>query len=171
MKHAAEWLLERNVDTMYVGELTGVVETHWSTDVNEKTHTFWSHRQLVERIELTFGDVGITVSETGEYGSSSHCPVCGSDGVTQSGDSLRCGACGLEAHADVAGAWNMLQSESGPMARPGAMSAERDRDAPLDSEGVYWQWNDHEWIPAGFGEQSWSVDQPSVSEPASSQPG
>jgi putative transposase len=169
VKHAAEWLLDRNVDTVYVGDLTNVLETHWSTDVNEKTHAFWSHRQLVDRIKLTLGDVGITVTKTGEYDSSSECPACESDAVTRSGDSFRCEACALEAHADVAGAWNILQSELGPMARPAALSAERDRDAP--TEGAYWQWNDHDWIPADFGEQSWSPDQPSVSEPASSQPG
>jgi putative transposase len=67
VKHAAEWLLERNVDTVYVGDLTDVLSTPWSADVNEKTHAFWSHRQLVDRITLTLGDVGITVTETGEY--------------------------------------------------------------------------------------------------------
>ncbi len=63
VKHAADWLLERHVDTVYVGDLTDVLDTHWSAEVNEKTHSFWSHRQLVDRIELTFGDVGITVEE------------------------------------------------------------------------------------------------------------
>ncbi|AKH97892.1 RNA-guided endonuclease InsQ/TnpB family protein [Halanaeroarchaeum sulfurireducens] len=169
VKHAAEWLLGRNVDTVYVGDLTDVLSTHWSAEVNEKTHAFWSHRQLVDRITLTLGDVGITVTETGECESSSQCPACGNVGVTRSGDSFRCDACGLEAHADVAGAWNILQSEVGPMARPAGLSAERGRDAPAD--GAYWQWNDHEWTPAVFGELSWSLDQPSVSEPASSQPG
>ena len=169
VKHATEWLLERNVDTVYIGDLTGVLETHWSTDVNEKTHAFWSHRQLLDRIELTLGDVGITVTETGEYDSSSECPECGSSDVTRDGDTFRCRDCELDAHSDVVGAWNILQSEVGPMARPAALSAERGRDAPTD--GAYWQWNDHDWIPAEYGEQSWSLDQPSISEPASSQPG
>ncbi|QSG16394.1 transposase [Halapricum desulfuricans] len=169
VKHAAEWLLERNVGTVYVGDLTGVLETHWSATVNEKTHAFWSHRQLVARITLTLGAVGITVMETDEYDSSSECPECGSDDVVRDGDEFQCQGCGLNAHSDVAGAWNMLQSEVGPMARPAALSAERGRDAPTD--GAYWQWNDHNWTPADCGEQSWSLDQPSLSEPASSQPG
>ncbi len=152
VKHVAEWLLEQNVNTVYIGDLTTVLETHWSTDVNKKTHAFWSHRQLVDRITLTFGDVGIAVTETSEYDSSSTCPACGSDAVTRSGDSFRCESCSLEAHGDVAGAWNMLQSEVGPMARPAGLSAERDRDVPC--EGAYWQWNDHDWIPAIFAEQS-----------------
>ena len=169
VKHAAEWLLARNVDTVYVGDLTDVLDTHWSAEVNEKTHAFWSHGEVTDRIKLTLGDVGITVTEVDEYDTSSECPECGSDTVIRDGDSFRCRECELDAHSDIVGAWNMLQSEVGPMARPAALSAERDRDAPTD--GAYWQWNDHDWTPAEFGEQSWSRDQPSVSEPASSQPG
>ncbi len=63
----------------------------------------------------------------------------------------------------------MLQSDVGPMARPVALSIERGRDAPTD--GTYWQWDEHDWIPAVFREQTCSVDQLSISEPASSQPG
>jgi len=169
VKHAAEWLLARNVDTVYIGDLTNVLERHWSTSVNEKTHAFWSHRQLLDRIELTFGDVGITVDEVSEADSSSECPACESETITRDGDSFRCDNCGLAAHSDIVGAWNMLQSEVGPMARPAALSAGRGRGAPTD--GVYWQWNDHDWTPTDFGEQSWSIDQPSISKPASSQPG
>ena len=169
MKHAAEWLLARNVDTVYVGNLTDVLDTHWSATVNEKTHAFWSHGELTDRITLTLGDIGITVTEIPEYETSSQCPACGSDAVTRTGDSVRCEDCKLDAHSDVAGAWNMLQSEVGPMARPAALSADRGRDAPTD--GAYWQWNDHDWTPAEFGEQSRLPDQPSISKPARSQPG
>jgi putative transposase len=169
VKNVAEWLLERNVDTVYVGNLTDVLDTHWSAEVNEKTHNFWSHRQLLDRIELTLGHVGIAVADVSEADSSSECPDCRSSDVTRNGDSFRCHDCTLDAHSDVAGAWNILQSEVGPMARPAALSAERGRDAP--QEGAYWQWNEHDWIPAEFGEQSRSLDQPSISKPASSQPG
>lgn len=34
--------------------------------MNEKTHALWSHRQLVERIRLTFEDGGITVETVSE---------------------------------------------------------------------------------------------------------
>ena len=169
VKHAADWLLSQNVDTVYIGDLTDVLDTHWNADVNEKTHAFWSHRELLERIEVTFGDVGITVEEISEEDSSSECPECGSSDVTRDGDAFRCHDCSLEGHSDVIGAWNMLQSEVGPMARPAALSVERGRDAPTD--GAYWQWNEHDWIPADFGEQSCSPDQPSLSKPVSSQPG
>ncbi|MFC7166217.1 transposase [Halospeciosus flavus] len=168
VKHAADWLLERNVDTVYVGDLTDVLDTHWSATVNEKTHAFWSHRQLVDRLELTLGDVGITVEQVNECESSSECPVCGSDDVTREGDAFRCHECELDAHSDIVGAWNLLQSEVGPMARPAALLAERDGDAP--NSGAYWEWNGHDWTPASFGEQSSPVDQTSISKPASSQP-
>ncbi|ELY37653.1 IS1341-type transposase [Natronorubrum tibetense GA33] len=74
MKHAADWLLERNVDTVYVGDLTDILDTHWSAEVNEKTHAFWSHRQLIDRLELTLGDIGISVEQVSEAHSSSECP-------------------------------------------------------------------------------------------------
>ncbi|MEF8777730.1 MAG: zinc ribbon domain-containing protein [Natronomonas sp.] len=107
--------------------------------------------------------------EVDEYDTSSECPECGSESVTRDGDSFRCHECELDAHSDIVGAWNMLQSEGGPIARPAALSADRGRDAPTD--GAYWQWNDHDWIPSVFREQSGSLDQPSLSKPASSQPG
>jgi len=169
VKHAAEWLLDRNVERVYVGNLTDVLTTHWSSTVNEKTHAFWSHGQLTDRLALTLGDVGITVKQVSEAGSSSECPECGSENVHRDSDAFRCHECELDAHSDVAGAWNVLQSEVGPMARPTALSAERGRDAP--SEGTYWEWNDHEWTPADFGEHLCSLDQTSLSKPASSQPG
>ncbi len=168
VKYAADWLLARTVDTVYVGDLTNVLDTHWSSKVNQKTHAFWSHRKLVDRLELTLGDVGITVEQMSEADSSSECPECGSSEVSRDGDAYRCHACGLHAYIDVAGAWNLLQSEVGPMARPAALSAERDRDAPVN--GTYWEWDGHDWSPADW-EQSRPVDQTSVSKPASSQPG
>ena len=169
VNHIADWLLERNVDAVYVGDLTDVLDTHWSAAVNQKNHAFWSYRQLSARIDLTLSDVGIVFQEVSEADSSSECPECGSSEVARNGDSFRCHDCRLDAHSDVAGTWNILQSEGGPMARPAALSAERDRSAP--TEGAYWGWNGHSWTPVDFGKQLRPPDQPSVSEPANSQPG
>jgi putative transposase len=168
VKHAAEWLLERNVATVYVGDLTDVLSAHWSTEVNEKTHAFWGHKQLVDRLELTLGDVGITVEQVSEADSSSECPECGSENVVRDGDEFRCNDCKLDGHSDVAGAWDVLQSEEGSMARPAALSAERGRDVPTN--GAYWEWNGHDWTPTNW-ERSCPRDQTRFSEPASSQPG
>ena len=114
------------------------------------------------------------VADVSERDSSSECPECGGEDVTRSGDAFRCHECALDAHSDVVGAWNIIQSEVGPMARPAALSAERGGDVPENSEecdGAYWEWDGYDWRPAGFGERSSPVDQTSVSEPASSQPG
>jgi len=171
VKHAADWLLKHNVETVYVGDLTDVLETHWSTGVNQKTHAFWSHRQLVERIRLTFEDVGITVTEVSEQDSSSECPDCESSNVARDGDSFRCHDCHLDAHSDLVGAWNILQNQVGvgPMARPAALGAGSPRDEPENStkcDGAYWQWNGHDWTPTDW-EQSRPSDQPSIGKPAS----
>jgi len=164
VKHAAEWLLERNVATVYVGDLSDVLETHWSAEINEKTHAFWAYRQLLNRIELTFGDVGIDIEVVSEAGTSSHCPVCETEHVQRTGDSFQCLECGLEAHSDIVGAWNILQKH-GPMARPAALSAGRHRDAAT----AYWEWDGHDW--RSLREQSGPLDQTSLSKPVSSQPG
>ena len=120
-------------------------------------------------MKLTFGDgdVGITVEERSEADSSSECPECGSENVRRDGDGFRCQECELDAHAYVAGAWNMLllQSERGLMARPAAVCAGRNRDA----HGAYWEWDEHEWILSRF--EACSLDQMSISKPASSQLG
>lgn len=169
MKQAIDWLLARNVTTVVIGDLTDVLSTHWCAEVNEKTHQFWAHHQLVARLQLTGGDTGITVTEHSEAESSSVCPACGSVETTRAGDAFSCHECQMDEHSDVVGAWNLLQSasEGGPMARPAAPSAGRDGDAPV--ERAYWEWNDHEWTPQG--ERSRSLDQTSLSKPASSQPG
>ena len=172
VKHAAEWLLEQNVDSVYVGDLSDVLESHWSATVNEKTHSFWSHGQLTDRLKLTLGDVGISVTEMSEEGSSSECPECNSRHIYRDGDEFRCTNCGLEAHSEIVGAWNLLQQEVGPMARPAGLGAERRRDVSQSSsgEGAYWEWNEHDWILDDCEELSDSRDQTRISKPVSSQP-
>ena len=140
--------------------------------MNKKTHSFWSHGQLTDRLKLTLGDVGISVTEVSEAGSSSECPECNSRNVQRDGDEFRCAECGLESLGDIVGAWNLFQAEVGPMARPAALCVERRRDVSQSStgEGAYWEWNEHDWTLSGFEELSDSRDQTSLSKPASSQP-
>jgi Transposase and inactivated derivatives len=78
-----------------------VLELHWSATVNEKTHSFWSHGRLTDRLKLTLGDMGISVAEMSEAGSSSECPECDSKYVQWDGDEFRCNVCGSQAHSDV----------------------------------------------------------------------
>ncbi|WP_226377577.1 transposase [Haloterrigena turkmenica] len=55
--------------------------------------------------------------------------------MSRDGDAFHCYECGLGAHSDITGAWNLLQDNVGPMARPAALLAEHDRDAP--DSGAY----------------------------------
>jgi putative transposase len=181
IKHLADWLLAHDVAEVLVGEITDVLSTHWVAAVNEKTHNFWSHRQLTDRIEETFAIAGIAVEEVDEGGTSSTCPHCGSeDAITRCGDTIHCADCALEAHADLVGAGNTLQEYRDPtteaMFRPMARPAAHDPGRAWDDDQytvMYLQWDDHEWTPTRLVRSGTlgSLDQRGVSEPVSSQPG
>jgi putative transposase len=181
VKQLADWLLAHGVTEVIVGDLSDVLSTHWVAAVNEKTHNFWSHRQLTNRIEETFAVAGIAVEEVDEGGTSSTCPYCGSeDQVTRCGDTIHCADCALEAHADLVGAGNSLhenqQTEIEAMFRPMARPAAHDLGRAWDGDRytvTYLQWGDHEWTPTRLVrlETLGSLDQRGVSEPVSSQPG
>lgn len=154
----AEWLDDVGAEHVVVGDLTGVLSTHWNARVNEKTHAFWSHGSLVERIADTFEEVGLEWSEESEAGSSSTCPPCGSGNVKRDGDTFDCLECGFRGHADVVGASNMLvehskvsRSELGLMAQPAGHDAERAWRG--DIHVTHLKWNDHSWTPARTGER------------------
>ncbi len=54
VKRSAEWLADRGVTRVFVDDLSDVLDTHWSATGNQKTHNFWSHGQLIDRLEETF---------------------------------------------------------------------------------------------------------------------
>ena len=54
-----ERLYEDGVGTLYVGELTDVLGTHWSVETNAKTHNFWAFKQFTERLAYTAAEYGI----------------------------------------------------------------------------------------------------------------
>ncbi|MDS0295299.1 RNA-guided endonuclease InsQ/TnpB family protein [Halogeometricum luteum] len=157
VKHAARWLVSQGVETVYVGDVSDVLDTHWSAEVNQKTHNFWSHGQLTARLEETFEVAGLGLVEVGEYGTSSTCPYCSSSEVSRDGDEFSCSKCGVEAHSDIVGAslilagnedvdvaeWFEPSDERGSMARPVSREAGSPRDG--DYEVTYLQWDDHEW--------------------------
>lgn len=92
-----------------MGDLSDVLESHWSSTVNDKTRLLWSHRQLTDQIELTIGDIGTAVEEVSEQDFGSNCPKCSSENVSWTVDEFDCQDRRSEAHSDVAGAWNLLQ--------------------------------------------------------------
>jgi putative transposase len=129
-------LLERlhaeGVDTVYIGGLTDVLETHWSVRMNAKTHNFWAFKQFTERLACTAEEYGISVEVRSEAWTSQECPQCGStERTTRHQDTLTC-PCGFEGHADLTASETFLrrhvEQAVRPMARP-----------------VRFEWDDHTW--------------------------
>ena len=128
-----ERLYAEGVATVYVGDLTDVLSTHWCAEVNEKTHQFWAFRAFIERLSYTAEEYGISVEIRSEADTTRTCPECGEqDDTNRDGDVFRC-SCGYEGHADLDASWQFLdrqagESNVGSMARP-----------------VRLTWDDHTW--------------------------
>ena len=125
-------LYAEGVDTVYIGGLTDVLETHWSVETNAKTHNFWAFKKFTERLVCTAEEYGISVEVRSEAWTSQECPQCGgTDRTTRHQDTLSC-PCGFEGHADRTASETFLRrhtsKEVRPMARP-----------------VRFEWDDHEW--------------------------
>lgn len=151
VQHLAEWLVERDVGELVVGDLSDVLKSHWSATVNEKNQLFWAHGRFRQRLhEVVEDECRITVREESEADTSSRCPSCGADDVHRRGDLLQCRACGAESHADLVGSVNFLVAqttvkysemrECGSMARPAAHGQNR----PGDGVPCF-EWDDHCW--------------------------
>lgn len=52
------------VETVYIGGLTDVLETHWSVETNAETHNFWAFKQLTEWLTCTTEESGISEAWT-----------------------------------------------------------------------------------------------------------
>jgi putative transposase len=128
-----ERLHKAGVSTVYVGDLTDVLETSWSVEANAKTHNFWAFRIFIERLTHTAEEYGLSVEVRSEAWTSQQCPNCGStEDTTRHADTLTC-LCGFEGHADLTASATFLRRQRSkqlprPMARP-----------------VRFEWDDHEW--------------------------
>ncbi|ELZ45584.1 transposase, partial [Halorubrum californiense DSM 19288] len=90
-----ERLYAEGVDTVYIGDLTGVLETHWSVEANAKTHNFCSFRKFVDRLACTAEEYDISVEVRSEAWTSQECPQCGStERTTRHQETLTC-PCGF----------------------------------------------------------------------------
>ena len=100
---------DSGVSEIVVGDLTGIRNNaSKGTKTNTMINNFWGHRYLTERIQITAENHGMTVSFVDERGTSSVCPRCGSDDkIIRRGRLFKCKACGLEAHRDCVGAFNI----------------------------------------------------------------
>ena len=143
-----ERLYEDGVDTVYIGGLTDVLDTHWSVETNAKTHNFWAFKQFTKRLACTAEEYGISVEVWSEAWTSQECPQCGStDRTTRHQDTLTC-PCGFEGHADLTASKTFLKRHEGqtvrPMARPVSSEIEDFRDAENAQRfPARFQWDDH----------------------------
>ncbi|TYT61735.1 RNA-guided endonuclease InsQ/TnpB family protein [Natrialba swarupiae] len=127
-----ERLYAEGVDTVYIGGLTDVLETHWSVETNAKTHNFWAFKQFTERLVCTAEEYGISVEVRSEAWTSQECPQCGgTDRTTRHQDTLTC-PCGFEGHADLTASETFLRQQTEQVVRPMARP-------------VRFEWDDHEW--------------------------
>jgi len=132
VRDLVERLYDEGVATVYVGDLTDVLETHWSVRVNEKTHNFWAFKKFTHRLACVCDEHGISLEAESEAWTSQTCPECGDHEETvRHGDTLTC-PCGFEGHADLTASETFLRENSDtevrPMARP-----------------VRFEWDDHDW--------------------------
>ena len=143
-------LYEDDVDTVYIGGLTDVLETHWSVETNAKTHNFWAFEQFTERLACTAEQYGIAVEVRPEAWTSQECPQCGStDRTTRHQDTLTC-PCGFEGHADLTASETFLKRHTEkavrPMARPVSSEIADFRDAENAQRfPARFEWDDHTW--------------------------
>ena len=121
------WLA--GVDTIAIGDLTGIRERiDYTDELNQRLHA-WPFRKIVDMITYKAGLYGIQVMEVGEAYTSQACHSCGE--VRKSNRrhrGLYACACGWRVHADVNGVANIFQNaykvsplierSSGRVARP-----------------------------------------------------
>ncbi|OVE82867.1 RNA-guided endonuclease InsQ/TnpB family protein [Natronolimnobius baerhuensis] len=127
-----ERLYDEGVATVYVGDLTDVLESNWSVRANAKTHNFWAFRAFINRLACVCEEYGIVIEARTEAWTSQECPDCGErEGTVRHEDTLTC-PCGFEGHADLTASETFLKRETsgevGPMARP-----------------ARFKWDDHSW--------------------------
>ena len=131
VRDLVERLYDEGVATVYVGDLTDVLETHWSVRVNEKTHNFWAFKKFIHRLSCVCEVYGISLEAESEAWTSQTCPECGDHEETvRHGDTLTC-PCGFEGHADLTASETFLRRQTTvtrSMARP-----------------VCLKWDDHNW--------------------------
>jgi putative transposase len=146
-----ERLYAEGVDTMYIGGLTDVLETHWSVETNAKTHNFWAFKQFTERLACTAEEYGISVEVRSEAWTSQECPQCGStDRTTRHRDTLTC-QCGFEGHADLTASETFLRrhqnSESSDWRTRREASRQRHTNNAVRpmARPVRFEWDNHQW--------------------------
>ena len=136
-----ERLYAEGINTVYIGGLTDVLDTHRSVETNAKTHNFWAFKKFAERLACTAEEYGISIEVRSEAWTSQECPQCGStDRTVRHQDTLTC-PCGFDGHADLTASETFLrrhiEQAVRPMARP-----------------VRFEWDDHRWSELPYSHES-----------------
>ncbi len=76
VRDLVERLYDEGVATVYVGDLTNVLETYWSVRVNEKTHNFWAFKKFIHRLAYVCEEYGISLEAESEAWTNQTCPEC-----------------------------------------------------------------------------------------------
>jgi putative transposase len=114
-RHAVNTMVKTIVEEAYrlgvskivLGKLKGVRNNSHNGKANTMINNFWSFSYIVRRFKEKAEEYGIEVGEVSEYKTSSKCPYCGSENVTNRGRLFKCYDCGLEAHRDAVGVLNI----------------------------------------------------------------
>jgi putative transposase len=146
-----ERLYAEGVDTVYIGGLTDVLDTHWSVETNAKTHNFWAFKQFTERLACTAEEYGISVEVRSEAWTSQECPQCGgTDRTTRHQDSLTC-PCGFEGHADLTASETFLRRHQNSPSSDWRTRREASRQRHTEktvrpmARPLRFEWDDHDW--------------------------
>jgi putative transposase len=107
VKTIVEEAYRLGVSKIVLGKLKGVRSNRHNGKANTMINNFWSFSYIVRRFKKKAEEYGIEVEEVSEYKTSSKCPYCGSENVTNRGRLFKCYDCGLEAHRDAVGVLNI----------------------------------------------------------------
>jgi IS605 OrfB family transposase len=107
VKTIVEEAYRLGVSKIVLGKLKGVRNNSHNGKANTMINNFWSFSYIVRRFKEKAEEYGIEVGEESEYKTSSKCPYCGSENVTNRGRLFKCYDCGLEAHRDAVGVLNI----------------------------------------------------------------
>jgi putative transposase len=127
-------LHDDGVETIYHGDLTGVLGEYWSVEANLKARTFWAHRQCLDQLANVGEEYGIEVVSISEAWTSQTCPECGErERTRRHRETLTC-PYGFEGHDDLVASRTLLEQATNIAVRPTARP-------------VRFQWDDHRWYP------------------------
>ena len=108
-----EELWARGVETVVIGDVTGIREgVDYGAEMNRRLHQ-WAFREFADKVEYRADRYGMDVVFEPERDTSKTCPQCGNENTTST-RRYRCTSCGLEAHRDQVGAMNIRAKYQDP---------------------------------------------------------